>query len=139
MCPIEEVIMNTRRSHAARASLARTLRLFAVAAMTAIAGCSAAVNEPEPDSEASVVRNDACDCGDYPAKECDPQVVLDYIDAHDDEANDAFYDCGGCGRGLIEAGILAKGPGPLKLLTGLDALWSYLSGAQDCRQCFEFL
>lgn len=130
--------MDTRRSHAAGASIARALRLVAAAAIAAVAGCSAVADEPVTEP-AAIERADAYDCGDYGWKQCDPQSVIDYIDAHDEESSDAFYDCGGCSRGLIQAGVLAKGIGPLKLLAAADALWNFVSTSHDCQQCFDFV
>jgi hypothetical protein len=78
-------------------------------------------------------------CGDYPEKECNPQSVLDYINAHQEDSGDAVYDCIDCAKGLIEAGIIAKGPGWLKLIGSVYALWDRISNAHDCRQCVAFV
>lgn len=128
--------MNTRQWLTSGKWSAPTLGLVAAAALITATGCMVSGEQPEP--EAADTRTEAL-CGDYPEKECDPGSVLDYINAHQEDSGNAFFGCIDCAKGLAEAAIIAKGPGWMKLIASVGALYDHVSNANDCRQCVQFV
>jgi hypothetical protein len=100
-------------------------------------GCSAAPPAaPEPD--AVNTRDDAFSCGDYPAKQCDPQRVVDYIWADVDDAVAAVGDCGSCAGVLVASGaVIATGTGG-PIVASVSLLWDAVMFVSDCQQCVEY-
>jgi hypothetical protein len=125
--------------------------------VTVVAGCS--TGEPPVDERgatsskeiAGTSPNDApaekaspsassSSCGNYEAKQCDPQTVVNYVKNQDaDDTLNTVIGCTECGAALVAAGAVASWAVTAPpVLVGLGELFALVKTSSDCQQCLKF-
>jgi hypothetical protein len=92
-----------------------------------------------PNSPASPDQSSSS-CGNYESKQCDPQIVIDYVKSHpvDDTISNVFG-CGDCGAALAAAGLITVGAVEAPpVAIGIGSAFAVLKSSSDCQQCLKF-
>jgi hypothetical protein len=116
-------------------------RVFGAVVLVGLAACASnAPADAAGSSAAAATQGSSGSCGNYEAKNCDPQRIIDYV--HSQDADDTFntvIGCTECGAALLAAGAVAawtvESP---PLLIGAGELITLVKTSSDCEQCLKF-